>query len=95
MIQAHPSVLKYMKDERIKKLIDPIKEEEMDHFIEFCNHQLNAKLNDKLSQIRMMYNPLTNDEEIIPKAVQNKGEKEGYDTDGDEKSVYDPEAIKK
>ncbi|KAL4463140.1 hypothetical protein ABPG74_007141 [Tetrahymena malaccensis] len=96
IIQSHPSVLKYIKDERVKKLIDPIKEEEMDSFIDFCNNQLRQKLTKELGQIRIMYNPLTNDEEYIKYTKgSNKNDASGYETDdGDDKKKYDPEQIK-
>ncbi|KAL4496465.1 hypothetical protein ABPG72_014695 [Tetrahymena utriculariae] len=96
IIQSHPSVLKYIKDERVKKLIDPIKEEEMDSFIDFCNNQLRQKLTKELGQIRIMYNPLTNDEEYIKHSKGiTKNDASGYETDdGDEKNKYDPEQIK-
>ncbi|EAR91817.2 hypothetical protein TTHERM_00985110 (macronuclear) [Tetrahymena thermophila SB210] len=95
IIQSHPSVLKYIKDDRVKKLIDPIKEEEMDSFIDFCNNQLRQKLTKELGQIRIMYNPLTNDEEYIKHQKGSKNDASGYETDdGDEKNKYDPEQIK-
>lgn len=36
IVNFHPSVLKYMGNKQSKKLVDPIKESEMDAFMEFC-----------------------------------------------------------
>lgn len=52
-----------MRDAKAKKLIDPIRDSEIDAFMEYCNSQLKLLYsNSNLPQMRIMYNPLTNQE---------------------------------
>jgi len=61
LIASHPSVLKYIKGvgkgQIAKTLIDPIKEEEMDGFVEFCLGLMRARKT-KANKIKhIMFNP--------------------------------------
>lgn len=62
MISNHPSVLKYIKGigkgKTAKSLVDPIKQEEMDGFVEFCLNLLHLRKMKNEGNNCILFNPM-------------------------------------